>query len=724
LVIFACDKTTTTTTTTTSATTTSTTTVAVDSEPVFSGVQNIQHFQGDAFDPLSGITVSDAEDGDLTDSITVTENTVNVNVLGTYSVTLSVTDSADNTVTATYSVEVVVKVLTNQEKAELDIEAISFANGITMPAFGTHGTYFYWTSGTPTVITNRGFVIKPGPGEEAAVVTLTLRAVNGSYITTRTFDVTVDPNPEVVVTSVRSVEFEGTSTEYVVASQASVNLYFVNNGTVPYIDVQTFITMLDGALDSSIISVTPEGEDGLRVSYEVEYEDFDGSIVTEAYWAYIDFTENTFTVNNFNFFENYIASTSSDYGEGLNYVGADYTDGNEVTIPLGHYNFDLTIYEDGGNTYYLMPVAVADLLFCGGVYYDVYYNGDKLWGIDTFSISSSDEADIALQEQIRTSSYNTKTMATDMKWATYHYLALAFDYFYGLKEDHGVATYYNSLYSYAESMITGTDVNLYRKIFDIAYAMDDLHTSHVFPGYYENVYDIGLSISDLGPRSTTFYNGLWAVQDLLDVKYGSYNDIPEYTLLDNDKIAVIHITGFTIDTPDAFKATLDKLPATVESVVIDLSYNTGGNVGAVLRIFGYMTENPIMYHSQNPADGATVTYYIESDYVAYDYNWYILTSSVTFSAANLMTSIAKEQGIATILGQDSSGGASSIGAIYTPSGSCLLISTNNVLSTRVGNETDGYQYISVENGISVDYFMVNVASDTELINIIHSDLAE
>jgi C-terminal processing protease CtpA/Prc len=131
-----------------------------------------------------------------------------------------------------------------------------------------------------------------------------------------------------------------------------------------------------------------------------------------------------------------------------------------------------------------------------------------------------------------------------------------------------------------------------------------------------------------------------------------------------------------------------------------------------------MTEQQYNYHSQNPADGAAVTYYIESDYVAYDYNWYVLTSSVTFSAANMFASMAKELGI-PVIGQQSSGGASSIGAFITPDGSAVMISTNNVLSTRIGNELDGYEYISVESGVPVDYFLSRVTSDDQLINAIN-----
>ncbi len=715
----------TTATTVSTQTTTTTTTVSTNAnaEPTFAGVADKSVRQWFPFNPLDGVTASDVEDGDLTSAIVV-EGTVNVNTVGVYTITLSVTDSGNKTTTVTFQVTVATSVLTNEEKATIDLGNLSFADGIKMPQFGSRGTYFYWSSSNPRYISNLGFVINPPVGSDPVVVTLTVRAVNGSYITNRSFEVTLQPNAPVTVTSKRTVDFEGTSEEYVVENKTGIELYYVDNGNVPYIDAQTFVTMIDGALDASIISFIPVGEDGLRIEYSVEFEDFDGSMVTAEYWAYIDFTLNTFTVNNYDFFGSYVASTESDYGEGLNYVDADYVDGQQVTIPLGQYNFDIVVYNDNGVVKYLMPLAVTNLLFAGNVYYDVYYNGDQLWGIDTFGISGGDDEDKALQAEIRTSSLNSTVAPTDVRWSTFHFLALALDYFYGLKEDKNVNSFYDILAGYAPSIVNGSDFVMYRTIFDIAYKLDDLHTSHVFTGFYEPPYNIGLSISDLAPGSTAFYNGLWAVQDLLEAKYGNLDNIPEFTLLDDNKIAVIHLQGFSIDTPDAFKAILDGLPATVESVVVDLSYNTGGNLGAVLRIFGYMTEQPIMYHSQNPADGSAATYYIESDYVAYDYNWYILTSSVTFSAANLMASLAKEQGIATVIGQDSSGGASSIGVIMLPNGSSLLISTNNVLSTRVGDEIEGYEYLSIEYGIEVEIEMDDVTSNAELIALINAHQAE
>ncbi|MBU0997140.1 MAG: DUF5011 domain-containing protein [Firmicutes bacterium] len=716
--IVGCTGTSETTTTTTTAVTTT------DADPVILGVEDVSVIRKVAtFDVLDGITVMDNEDGDLTSSIVVTGE-VDTTVVGEYPITVSVTDSNGNEVSESFVVSVYVG--DDEAVVLLDLATVDLSGDFVLPSKGPNGSTFIWRSNRVDVITNKGYVIPPGIGCDPVTVTMSARINYGTFSEYYYFDVVVQPNVELSgpITSV-SVPFEGTSEEYLVPSQESVDLFFIDGGNVPYIDVETYIRLINGAIQSDIIDVTPVGEDGLAIAYEIEYEDFDGSMKTDSFEAYFDFTLNTFTVNNFGFFENYVAETTSDYGEGLNYLDADYVDGQAVTIPLGFYNFDILIDDSGETTNYLVPFHVANLLFAGGVYYDVYYNGEKLWGIDTFTISGGEEEDLLIQNQIRTSSYNTQTIPEDVRWATYNFLALTFDYFYGLRYEYEVDSFYEILSVQAKDMIMAySDVGFYRQVFEAAYNRDDLHTSYGFTGFYEAPFEITLYQNDLGPGTLDFYEGYWHMQDLLDTKYGSYENLPEFSVIDEGKTAVIYLTGFDIDTPDSFKEILDSLDSTVENVVIDLSYNTGGNLGAVLRIFGYMTENPILYHSWNPADDSAVTYYIESDYVAYDYEWYIVTSSVTFSAANFMAAMAKEQGIATIVGLDSSGGASSIGVVMTPDGSSLIISTNNVLCTRIGNETEGYQYISIEDGVPVEYSMYNPTSDSLLITTIETAATE
>ena len=80
--------------------------IVKDRDPVINA-EDKQVVINNTFDPLSGVTATDAEDGDITSSITVTNNTVDTTTLGTYTITYQVKDSADNTVTKTINVEVI-----------------------------------------------------------------------------------------------------------------------------------------------------------------------------------------------------------------------------------------------------------------------------------------------------------------------------------------------------------------------------------------------------------------------------------------------------------------------------------------------------------------------------------------------------------------------------------------------------------------------------------------
>ncbi len=66
-----------------------------EGEPVLSGISDVRVHHGSSFDPYAGVTASDKEDGDLTNSITV-EGSVDVNTVGTYVLVYSVKDSDNN----------------------------------------------------------------------------------------------------------------------------------------------------------------------------------------------------------------------------------------------------------------------------------------------------------------------------------------------------------------------------------------------------------------------------------------------------------------------------------------------------------------------------------------------------------------------------------------------------------------------------------------------------
>ena len=84
---------------------TRTVTVTIGEAPVISGAGNRSVTFGSVFNPLEGVTASDEEDGNLTPYITVT-GTVNLNLIGLYDLTYTVTDSAGNVTTVVRTINV------------------------------------------------------------------------------------------------------------------------------------------------------------------------------------------------------------------------------------------------------------------------------------------------------------------------------------------------------------------------------------------------------------------------------------------------------------------------------------------------------------------------------------------------------------------------------------------------------------------------------------------
>jgi len=69
--------------------------VTEDNGPVISGAVNVEIVVGESFDPYEGITASDIEDGDLTDSITI-NGSVDTDKIGVYNLLYIVEDSGGN----------------------------------------------------------------------------------------------------------------------------------------------------------------------------------------------------------------------------------------------------------------------------------------------------------------------------------------------------------------------------------------------------------------------------------------------------------------------------------------------------------------------------------------------------------------------------------------------------------------------------------------------------
>lgn len=109
------------------------------------GNESITILKGEEYSEL-GYTASDNYDGDITDKVEVTSN-LNNNVVGEYSITYTVTDTSNNTISITRTIYVkepkkVVVVTNSEEKVtKPEVKPISNINSVTKNKFTSNGFY-------------------------------------------------------------------------------------------------------------------------------------------------------------------------------------------------------------------------------------------------------------------------------------------------------------------------------------------------------------------------------------------------------------------------------------------------------------------------------------------------------------------------------------------------------------------------------------------------------
>ena len=532
-----------------------------------------------------------------------------------------------------------------------------------------------FSSLSPTYLRNDGFVLQPlarlGDANASVEVTFTIEG----EVFTRLLDVAIAAKPALAIVDTAVYDFVSIATEYLV-DDSEITLHRMNNGLM-FVDVFDFLALVDGAIVYDELELNV---DGSVVEIVLPFEpDEDFPLTYDSYHLVLDFENNTVTVNLFSFFGGIAQSTQTDFGAGLSLISYEHITYDPVVFDLSFYRLELWHHEDQ----FLMPLDVANLFFTGQMY-DVYFNGDQLRGADTYQLLDRG-ADL---RSLNVTSFRNTEIPMELRIMTYHYFTFVMDHFYGLRDFMVEETFYTFLADLNHNFF-GTSRSHYTAWFRTVYNLDEPHSSHLLHGFHTVSRDLALNPIN-GPRMNRFIGQL---QSLCLI-----GDSPSegVSFLDNDRIAMITLDGFSAQTPDAMRGYMDEIIAkgSVQDIILNLACNTGGILGTAWQVMGHMTDEPLTYQSFNIGDGSRITAEYDTDTVAPDFTWYILTSPVTFSAANLVTSMAKDMGIATIIGQQSSGGASSITTNILPNGTILIISSANVLANS--------NFESIEFGIPVD----------------------
>ena len=404
----------------------------------------------------------------------------------------------------------------------------------------------------------------------------------------------------------------------------------------------------------------------------------------------------------------------------------------------------------------MFPFYIVNLLFCSFNLYNVYFNGEAYYGIEQGSLTQGMTAE--KWAEIMTCERNDEPISAEMSLINLNFLNFTLDYFYGLKD-------YKNIGSFAEDVITGDLKEAFlssdNAVRDQAYidllqkTLDERHTSLIKPSYYSGA-DAHF---DASPE--TILNGglgeglkeIWQISAELNAAlFGPGSDaVRPVEQPDGTETYVFDTVRFADDTAiiymDAFKAgsdeqiynedgtvsedamqhdtyffmryAMDRIAehdkesgTTTKNVVLDLAWNGGGSIAAMWRALGFLTNEPIEYLTCSTISGAASAehYAVDADGDgdftdddAYDqYKWYVLTTKLSFSAANLFAAIAKEQGIATVIGEQSGGGTCAVYTIVLPDGTATNISSPIVFETAKYDQGVMVGGDAVESGVVPD----------------------
>ncbi|MBC2080402.1 DUF5011 domain-containing protein [Listeria booriae] len=287
--------------------------------------------KGGSFDPMTGVSASDTEDGDVTGNVTVTANDVNVNQEGTYHVTYSVTDSDDNTTTKTITVTV-----TSNDAPVITAADKTVKKGASFdPMAGVSASDTEDGNVTDKVTVTANDVDTSAVGTYH--VTYSVTDSDGNT-TTKTITVTVTSNDAPVITASDKTLKKGASFDPMVGVTASD----VEDG-----NVTDNVTVTANDVDTSVVGT-------YHVTYSVT--DSDGNTTTKTITVTVTsndapvITASDKTLKKGGSFDPMAGVSASDTEDGNVTSSVSVTANDVDTSAVGTYHVTYSVTDSDGNT--------------------------------------------------------------------------------------------------------------------------------------------------------------------------------------------------------------------------------------------------------------------------------------------------------------------------------------------------------------------------------------
>lgn len=187
-------------------------------------------------------------------------------------------------------------------------------------------------------------------------------------------------------------------------------------------------------------------------------------------------------------------------------------------------------------------------------------------------------------------------------------------------------------------------------------------------------------------------------RQLIQIK-SIYSELKE---IDDHKIGYIYISVFASNTADQFKAAVESLEKQgMDSLIIDVRYNTGGHLTSAVEILSYLlSSDKVIY--QIESKGITTKYYSKGSETK-TYPIVVLQNKNSASASELLSAALKEEYGATIIGEVSYGKGTVQELVTLTDGTQYKFTTKKWLTPK-GNWINGVGVsVDIEETLSKEY---------------------
>lgn len=401
--------------------------------------------------------------------------------------------------------------------------------------------------------------------------------------------------------------------------------------------------------------------------------------------------------------------------------------GEVAKIPLADYSIDLIALE--GECY--IPMQTLSDLLLSLQYILLVFNGEEILCAKYGTEFISQMYKAAPQQ-----------MSPEFAQFNYHELMLLLDVYYGLKDEHHIGTFQDTMLYNPDlfPIVANTDP----KAFDSALTallmtyLDDGHSGFLKSSWRSGEMDavammtlmtsFGRS-SRIKIRTKTrfsdarkaFYpNGVPGYQEIGDTAFITfdsfsmeYHDVKDYYRLesidpDKDTFQLISYANQQIRRENS----------PVKNIVLDLSLNGGGAADAAIFVIGWFTGEALIALRDMLTGSETISSYYadvnldgiskgeaEDTVSGGDYNLYCLISENSFSCGNLVPAAFRATGTVTLLGRRSGGGSCAVLPCTSASGAVFAISGPKQLAAVLNGS-----FYNIDEGIVPDYTLTQPES--------------